>query len=166
MNGNQVLPRAVFALCLLLTHITFTLLPTAGSAASHKDPGIVLYSYGPAIIQVVSPEGLRMGHDLATGSALTEIPGAQMVKEQAKGRSAGWTISIPDPPTGLYRLELMGTGKGGVVLDLDVWDRSGKVKNSHVFKRVREGDLLQFILSYSPDPGSKNSLKEQLSIAN
>ena len=160
MNGNQSVPRVMFAPCLFLTIITLTLMPAAGNAVSHKGPGIVLYSYGPAMIQVVSPEGLRVGQDMLSGSTLTEILDARIVKEQIKGRPAGWSISLPAPVTGLYRLELMGTGKGGVVLDLDARDRSGKVINSHFFKRVREGDSLHFVLSFSPDPGSENTLKE------
>ncbi|MDT8396621.1 MAG: hypothetical protein RRA32_09305 [bacterium] len=161
MNGNQPVPRGLFALFFFFSLIALILLPAVDNAASNSGPGIVLYSYGPAMIQMVSPEGLRVGQDMLTGNPLTEIPGAKIVKEQVKGRPTGWTISFPVPVTGLYRLELIGTGRGGVVLDLDARDRTGKVINSHIFKRVLEGDTLHFFLSYSPDPGSENSLKEQ-----
>ena len=145
----------------LVLFISAALAPTVSLAASHKGPNIVLYSYGPAMIQVVSPEGLRVGQDMLSGDTVSEIPGAKIVKEQIKGRPTGWTISLPAPPTGLYRLNLMGTGKGGVVVDLDARDRTGKVKNSHIFRRVKEGDSLSFILNYNPDPGSRNTVVEQ-----
>jgi hypothetical protein len=143
-----------------VTTSTLALAPAAGLSAPLKGPGIVLYSYGPGSVQIISPEGQRAGRDLKSGIVLNEIPGVKILKEQAGDRSAGWTITLPDAPKGLYRLELTGTGKGGVVIDLDAHDRKGKVRNTHVFKRVKEGDLLHFVLDYNPEPGSGNKVVE------
>jgi hypothetical protein len=166
MNPGSALLRNFQPIC-LYTGLTITLAlalalsPVKGHAASHKGPGIVLYSYGPAMIQVVSPGGQRAGQDMTSGVTISEIPGAKIVKEQVEGRPTGWTISLPKPLSGVYILNLMGTGQGGVVLDLDARDRSGKVKNSHIFRRVKKGDSIQLILSYSPDPGSRNKVEER-----
>jgi hypothetical protein len=146
---------------IIILFVSFSLVPVNGLSASHKRPGIVLYSYGPAMIQVVSPGGQRAGQDMTSGVTISEIPGAKIVKEQVEGRSTGWTISLPKPPSGVYILNLLGTGKGGVVVDLDARDRSGKVKNSHIFRRVEKGDSIQLVLNYSPDPGSRNEVKER-----
>jgi hypothetical protein len=113
---------------------------------------------------MVSPGGLRVGQDMLSGITISEIPGAKIKKEEIEGRPTGWTISLQKPPSGEYRLHLLGTGKGGVVLDLDARDRAGKVNNSHIFRRVKKGDSIQFHLSYSPDPGSRNMVVERKDI--
>ena len=162
MSSGITLLRKLRTFCLFTgATIALALIPVTGNTASQRGPGIVLYSYGPAMIQVVSPGGQRVGQDMTSGVTISEIPGAKIVKEQIEGRPTGWTISLPTPPSGEYELNLMGTGKGGVVLDLDARDRTGKVINSHIFRRVKKGDSIQFILSYNPDPGSRNTVKEQ-----
>jgi hypothetical protein len=152
-------PKTVCFLAAII--LALAAIPAAGSAAILAGPGIILYSYGPGSVQIISPEEKRAGRDPETGIIHKEIPGVDILKEQAGDRSAGWTIILPDAPKGRYRLELRGTGRGGVVIDLDARDRRGRVKNTHVFKRVRKGDLLHFILDYSPEPGSRNKVEER-----
>ena len=161
MNSGITPLRKLRTFCLFTgVTIALALMPVTGNTASQRGPGIVLYSYGPAMIQVVSPGGQRVGQDMTSGVTISEIPGAKIVKEQIEGRPTGWTISLSTPPSGEYEWNLMGTGKGGIVLDLDAWDRAGKVHNSHIFRRVKKGDSIQFILSYSPEKGSSNLLEE------
>jgi hypothetical protein len=139
----------------------FLMLPVSSRASGSVDKGqIVLYSYGPARVQITGPDGSRAGADLVTGGELEEIEGSEVMIEKAGDRSDGWTITLKSPASGVYRLNLLGTGKGGVVMDLEALDSSGRVRSSHVFRRVREGDSFEYALDYSLDLKSDNQLKE------
>ena len=135
--------------------------PAPSWASETRNQGqIVLYSYGPARVQITSPDGSRAGADLVTGGELEEIKGSDVVIEKAGDRSDGWTITLKGPAPGVYRFNLLGTGTGGVVMDLEAMDSSGRVSSSHVFRRIKGGDSFEYALDYSPAPKSKNQLKE------
>ncbi len=138
-------------------------LALAVSTGATETPGgerIVLYSYGPGRVLLTDPRGLRCGLDLATGEELREIPGIRLEEERAADRAPGWTITLPNPVPGPYRVLVLGTGKGGVVLDLEAVDGSGRARTSHAFIRVQEGEKTVYLLNYSPRPGSDNVLHE------
>ena len=168
MNGLQ-LPflkkfAGSFALLVLLLFAGSLVLPASASWASgiENKGKIVLYSYGPARVQIISPDGLRAGADLVTGGELEEIKGADVAIQKAGDRSDSWTVTLKGPAPGVYRFKLLGMGAGGVVMDLQALDSLGRVSSSNVFKRVHNGDSPKYTLHYSPDPGSKNMLKEVL----
>jgi hypothetical protein len=136
-------------------------LPTLSWASGAGNKGqIVLYSYGPARVQNIGPDGSRAGADLDTGGELKEIKGSDVVIEKAGDRSDGWIITLISPAPGVYRFNLLGTGTGGVVMDLEARNSSGLLSSSHVFRRVRFGDSFEYTLDYSLDPKSKNQLQE------
>jgi hypothetical protein len=168
MNGLQ-LPflkkfAGSFALLVLLLVAGTLVLPVSASWASgiENKGRIVLYSYGPARVQIIGPDGSRTGADLVTGDKLEEIKGGDVAIEKAGDRSDSWTVTLKNPAPGVYRFKLLGMGTGGVVMDLQALDSLGRVSSSNVFKRVKNGDSPKYTLHYSPDPGSKNMLKEVL----
>ncbi|UCF89320.1 MAG: hypothetical protein JSV70_03530 [bacterium] len=121
---------------------------------------IILYSYGPARIQITAPDGSRAGADLKTGEYIEEIKGSGVRVEKAKGRSDGQTVLLEAAGQGVYRLDLAGTGTGRVVVDLEIVDAAGGVSRNHVLRRVKVGDLLRYALDYNPAPGSLNRIEE------
>jgi len=152
---------ATFYLALVLLLTGLLIQPSSGRALSSGQKGqIILYSYGPARVQVTGPDGSRAGAELVGGGELEEIEGSDVMVERSSDRSDGWTITLKNPVPGVYRINVLGTGTGGVVMDLEALDSSGRGRSSHVFKRVKEGDSLEYVLDYSPDPKSDNQLKE------
>ncbi|UCG39023.1 MAG: hypothetical protein JSV00_01955 [bacterium] len=143
------------------TVVVLSLFWAAPVIAEKPSPdSMVIYSYGPARVQVLDARGLRTGIDLDTGERLLEIPRSKVVVERARNRGPGWTIILDRPEPGEYRVLLAGTEKGGAVLDLDAVDRHGKVRNSHFFRRIREGETLTFTITFSPESSSGNRLTE------
>lgn len=130
------------------------------ASSSGNQSQIILYSYGLARVQVTGPDGSRAGADLVTGDELEEIKGSDVVIEKAEDRLDGWTITLRSPTLGVYRINLLGTGTGGVVMDLEVLDSSGRISSSQVFRRIRGGDSFEYVLDYSPTLKSDNQLQE------
>ena len=112
------------------------------------------------MVQIVGPDGSRAGADFVTGGELEEIKGADVAIEKAGDRSDGWTVTLKSPAPGVYLFKLLGTGTGGIVMDLEALDSLGRVSSSSVFKRVKDGDSLEYTLDYSPDSKSGNQLQE------
>lgn len=145
---------SVFVLAPLLA------LPVQSRASDNHEKGrIILYSYGPARLQVTSPDGSRAGADLATGEYLEEIAGSDVTVERAQGRSEGLTLTLSAAAPGVYRLDLLGTGMGRVVVDVEIRDAAGRVSRSHVLQRIKAGDTLRYALDFNPAPGSVHRLE-------
>ena len=158
-----IMKRLVGTLALLPVFLLFGMLVllVSSMASDIESKGqIVLYSYGPARVQIIGPDGLRAGADFITGGELEEIRGADVAIEKAGDRSDSWTITLKNPASGVYRFILIGTGTGGIVMDLQAQDSLGRVSSSNVFKRVKDGDSLEYALDYSPDSKSSNLLQE------
>ena len=145
-------PIAFAGLCMLLCHFPL-------SIASNPDR-IEIYIYGPVRAQIVDTEGLRSGREFGSGQRVEEIPGSEVVKEETRERISGWTIRLLEPSPGTYRILLKGTGTGGFVIDVDAVDSAGHARNSHIFRRIGEGDTFEFALLYSNKPGGKSTLIE------
>ena len=133
---------------------------TLSGKADDNQGAIILYSYGPARVQIKAPDGSRAGTDLVTGAELEEISGSDVRIERAVDRSDGYTVTLKSPEPGVYLFEVLGTGTGGVVLDLEAHDSSGRISSSHIFRRIRAGDFLGFVLDYRSDSRSGNRLEE------
>jgi hypothetical protein len=158
-----IMKRFVGTLAVLPVFLFVGMLVLSGlsrASGTESKGQIVLYSYGPARVQIISPDGLRAGADLVTGGELEEIKGADVAIEKAGDRSDSWTVTLKGPTPGVYRFKLLGMGAGGVVMDLQALDFLGRVSSSNVFKRVMDGDCLEYALNYSPEPKSENILKE------
>ena len=147
----------VFFLCLFFMPVNMV------SKADASPPNrIEIYVYGPVIAQITDSEGHRSGRNLVTGNILEAIPEFNVIKEQTMERIPGWTFVIPDPVQGNYRIKLLGTGPGGFVIDVDTVDSAGNLENIHVFRRVKAGDSLEFLLRYSGNPAGENTLLETI----
>ena len=158
-----IMKRFAGTLALLPVFLLFGMLvlPVSSMASGIESKGqIVLYSYGPARVQIIGPDGLRAGADLITGGELEEIRGSDVAIENAGDRSDSWTITLKNPAPGVYGFKLIGTGTGGIVMDLQAQNSLGHVISSNVFKRVKNGDCLEYALDYSPDSKSSNLLQE------
>jgi hypothetical protein len=112
---------------------------------------IEIYIYGPVLAQVIDASGRRSGMDLATGQVLKDIPGTSIVKERTRERLPGWTIHFSDPVSGIYRIQVKGIDPGGFVIDVDAVDSRGRINNSNIFRRIKEGDILEFFFTYNLD---------------
>lgn len=69
---------------------------------------ITITGYSPINIEVVAPNGAKIGTDTSTGNEVNEIPGAVYSGPDAKYE----TILILDPLPGEYRVNTVGTGAG------------------------------------------------------
>ena len=89
---------------------------TVGSLLLHQHPlmhkVLTLVLYSPIDVEVTSPDGKRIGRDLATGVVLNEIPGALYSGLQAEPEF----VIIPDPLPGEYQVRTIGTGEGGYTI--------------------------------------------------
>lgn len=150
--------------CLLMTALSLCLLLTDKVKADIHSSGkrIEIYTYGPGFIQIIDVYGRRSGRDFSTGDILEEIPRSKVVREGTRERMPGWTIHLQDSAQGLYRLKLLATGSGAFAVDIDTVDTAGALKNSHIFRRVKLGDSLEFHLTYRSDPQEKSTLKEMV----
>ena len=129
--------------------------------ADHSPPNrIEVYIYGPVFAQLIDSQGRQAGRDLVTGNLLEDIPRSEVVIERTKKRIPGWTIQLPEPIQGEYRMILVATGPGGFVVDIDTVDSVGDLRNSQVFRRVKIGDTVEYILTYRGDPEEKTTLRE------
>ena len=142
-------------LCVLLTS------PHPASAGTGSLNRIEIYIYGPGIAQVMDVYGRRAGRDLVTGVTLREIPRSKVEMEGTRDRIPGWTVHIADPPQGAYRIKLVATGPGAFAIDVDTVDSAGNLSNHHLFRRVKNGDIIELLLNYSSDPDIRSVLREE-----
>ncbi len=156
-DDAQVLRDAVQIVALALMFLVFA---RSGGSDTHWQGRILLYSYGPARLQVTAPDGSRAGADLETGKYTEEITGSDIRVEKAKDRSDGLTIQLNAAGSGVYRLDLAGMGTGRVVVDLEMRDAADGISRIHLLRRVKAGDILRFDLDYNPAPGSLNRIQE------
>jgi hypothetical protein len=140
----------ISGLCMVVAH--------PGNADAPPLNHVEIYIYGPGIAQVMDMYGRRTGRDLGTGDILEEIPRSKVIEEGTKERMPGWTIRLQDPVQGVYRVKLMATGSGAFAVDVDTVDSIGKLKNSHVFRRVKPGESLEFVLIFTNDPEGESTL--------
>jgi hypothetical protein len=66
--------------------------------------------FSPVDMQVVAPDGMRIGKDFVTGTTLNEIPDAFYTGFQGV---EGEFVVIPEPASGQYKVITQGTGTGG-----------------------------------------------------
>ena len=142
-----------FSLCLIPVHPV--------KADSHPGNRIEIYAYGPGIVQIIDLYGRRSGRDLAAGNILEEIPFSKVEKEGTKDRIPGWTVHIRDPAEGVYRIKLLAEGPGAFAIDVDTVDSVGNLNNHHLFRRVKTGDTLELLLTYSSDGDAESTLLEE-----
>ncbi|HEY4504776.1 MAG TPA: hypothetical protein VJI73_03315 [Candidatus Paceibacterota bacterium] len=65
--------------------------------------------FSPVDMQIIAPDGKKIGKDFATGDELNEIPGAFYSGFLTDNEY----ITIPDPLDGKYKIETQGTDNGG-----------------------------------------------------
>lgn len=144
---------SLFILVFLLLPLTIVSTEVFGSESNR----IEIYIYGPVLAHIVDREGRRSGRDLDTGQILKDVPGSRIVMEKTRDRMPGWTIHVSDPVPGIYRIQVKGTGPGGFIIDVDAIDSSGQVKNSNIFKRIQEGNMMEFFFTYTSDNPEVNN---------
>lgn len=143
-----------FALTTLLWTLTLSYTETRASSSNR----IEIYVYGPVLVQVIDGDGRRSGMDLDTGRILQDVPGSRIVREQTRERMPGWTIHYSEPASGIYRIQVKGIGPGGFVIDVDAVDSRGQINNSNIFRRIKDGDIMEFFFTYSMDQKGNESL--------
>lgn len=93
-----------------------------GSISPRKSPkGILVGGFSPIELGVVDPSGNRLGIDPTTGQSSTGITDGVYGKldlfevEEASSDSPYW-LHIPTPQSGVYKIDVVGTGNGGFKL--------------------------------------------------
>ena len=153
-------PNKLFSLVIVsMSFCVMLSLPVTSEAGSPDR--IEIYTYGPGIAQVTDVYGRRSGRDLTTGDALEEIPRSAVEREGTKDRIPGWTVHIENPTHGVYRIKLLATGSGAFAIDVDTVDIDGNLINHHLFRRVRTGDTIDLMLTYSSEPGTHSTLIDE-----
>ena len=71
---------------------------------------LILRAFSPIDIQIIAPNGARMGKDFDTGQEFDEIPGAFYSGFDTDIEY----VVIPNPEDGTYVITAQGTGSGGV----------------------------------------------------
>ncbi|MEI7750045.1 MAG: hypothetical protein WCJ25_03500 [Candidatus Moraniibacteriota bacterium] len=86
---------------------------TAENKAPKKEL-LLAFVHSPVDVQIISPNGRRVGKDFVTGKTLEEIPDAFYSGSDI----ANEFIAIPDPEDGDYQVRTVGTGNGTYQVEL------------------------------------------------
>src|SRR5262249_6740154 len=106
-NHGDLITDAEADIFKVLTSKNATTLVTGKSY--YDIPTLVVEIYSPADIQVIAPDGARIGKDFSTGAQLSEIPGAFYTGYQTEHEF----LVIPKFQSGKYEIITQGTGSGG-----------------------------------------------------
>ncbi len=95
------------------------MLAGSGVTPSHKIPvGLLIGGFSPVNLGVVDPNGRRLGVDPSTGQFITNIPnGVQgnIILGDAPDEHS-FALHVPAPVSGVYKIDVVGTGTGSFTL--------------------------------------------------
>jgi pimeloyl-ACP methyl ester carboxylesterase len=78
--------------------------------------------FSPIDIQIVAPDGKRVGKDFATGKILNEIDGAYYTGYTTKNEF----VTIPNPIKGIYKILTEGIGDGAYTIETTEMDQNAR----------------------------------------
>ncbi len=109
-------------------------------------PNMMLFQvFSPVDIQIVAPDGKRVGKDFETGEILNEIYGAYYTGYDAKTEF----VTIPNPLDGEYKILLQGTGDGEFKIEATKMfedDDEGSEITARVQGVVKKDDEKEYLL--------------------
>lgn len=91
----------------------------SGSILPHKSPkGLLIGGFSPINLGVVDPNGQRLGVDPTTGQFVVNIPegvqGRMLLGDESTQNP--FVLQIPSPVSGVYKIDVVGTGTGSFTL--------------------------------------------------
>lgn len=89
---------------------------------------LIISVYSPVDIQIIDPDGKKVGKDFVTGEILNEIPGAFYSGYGAENEF----LTIPNPLDGEYKILTEGTGDGEYKIEV------AKISESENFQEAKE----------------------------
>jgi len=90
---------------------------------------LLIRAESPVDILITAPNGLRVGYDSTTGSAVNEIEGATYSGHGTEPQ----VIAIPAPLTGVYIIDMFGTGTGAYTITIEFMAEDGTVTDSETW---------------------------------
>jgi pimeloyl-ACP methyl ester carboxylesterase len=112
------------------------------SGTTDRVLSIILFS--PINMQIIAPDGKRVGKDFSTGSTINEIPGAIYSGPTTDHEF----LIIPNPLPGTYKVETIGTGNGPYTIATNFID-SATVSESQTAGTTTLNQIILNILTLS-----------------
>lgn len=114
----------------------------------------------PADIQILDPEGKRVGKDFDTGNILTEVPGSFYTGYDTDVEF----ITIPNPLNGEYEIKLEGTGSGLYTVETSAID-DDKINATEFTGFIDVGVYEQLNLTYNIEENNLEPLAPDDNVA-
>lgn len=131
----------------------------APTLAGRPVDGISLNLASPAELLVIDPSGRRLGKDLVTGIAYSEIPGGSYGGEGIGNVESEIptvfhetkSIWIPQPESGIYTIKVIGTGTGGFTLNALEYDTQSNVHSQTFTGDTAVDKISSYVLDFTPE---------------
>ena len=125
-------------------------------SGSTPKSAISLALYSPAEILITDPEDRRTGIDPRTGTEYEEIPSSSYMHEllHADDGTLGVLelkiLSIIEPISGEYSIEIIGTGSGAIGFEITTLDPDGEGSQMITSDTIIPGEVIEYQMNYSP----------------